>query len=107
MRESFRKITLVDGVFVANGSVFSASGGAATADLMWHLITEKHGEELSLAVSEHVKAVFELEVYAQGLKNGEKTQGCRPDKNQDRVVEVLVPVRSFSNRAQTFHVQKY
>ena len=88
MRESFPKITLANGVFVADGSVFSSSVGAATADLMWHLITEKHGEELSLALSGHAKAVFELEVYAQGLKNGEKTQGCRPDKDQARVVEV-------------------
>ncbi len=54
MREKYPQITIADGVFVADGPVLSASGGAATADLMLHLIAERHGEDLSLAVSEQM-----------------------------------------------------
>jgi len=52
--EEFPDVKLTRSVFVANAPIVSASGGSATADLMLHLIAEKHGEELSITVADQM-----------------------------------------------------
>ncbi|MDJ1015587.1 MAG: GlxA family transcriptional regulator [Paracoccaceae bacterium] len=54
LQEKFPEISLARTVFVADDPIPSASGGAAAADLMLHLIGQTHGEDLSLAVSEQM-----------------------------------------------------
>jgi transcriptional regulator GlxA family with amidase domain len=54
LREQFPDIIVSDSVFVSDGPVVSASGGAATGDLMLSLIAEEHGEDLALEVSEQM-----------------------------------------------------
>jgi transcriptional regulator GlxA family with amidase domain len=52
--EDFPDVDLVRSVFVADGPIVSASGGSATADLMLHLIAERHGEALSITVADQM-----------------------------------------------------
>lgn len=52
--ESFPEVNLVRSVFVADDKVISAAGGAATADLMLHLIKQRHGAELAFAVADQM-----------------------------------------------------
>ena len=54
LREEFPDIEVATTVFVADSPIISASGGAATADLMLHMIEQHHGEEISLAVAEQM-----------------------------------------------------
>lgn len=50
--EEFPEVTLVRNVFVADEKFITASGGTATADLMIHLIEQKHGRDLALEVAD-------------------------------------------------------
>jgi transcriptional regulator GlxA family with amidase domain len=52
--EAFPQVTLVRGVFVADETHITASGGTATADLMLHLIEHEHGYDLSVAVADQM-----------------------------------------------------
>lgn len=52
--EEFPDVNLVRNVFVASEKYVTASGGAATADLMLHLIGEDHGEDLAAAVADQM-----------------------------------------------------
>ncbi|MEM6464701.1 MAG: GlxA family transcriptional regulator [Pseudomonadota bacterium] len=49
--ESFPNIPLRKSVFVADQKIVTASGGAASADMMLHLIAQKHGSELAFEVA--------------------------------------------------------
>lgn len=51
--EEFPEVALVRNVFVA-GKVITASGGTAAADLMLHLIGERHGTALATAVADQM-----------------------------------------------------
>ena len=50
--EEFPDVSLVRNVFVSDEKYITASGGTATADLMIHLIEEKHGRDLALEVAD-------------------------------------------------------
>ncbi|MEL7466141.1 MAG: GlxA family transcriptional regulator [Pseudomonadota bacterium] len=52
--EKFPEVNLVRNVFVADERHMTASGGAATADLMLHLIAEDHGQDLSNDVADQL-----------------------------------------------------
>lgn len=52
--EEFPDVNLVRSVFVADEKFITASGGAATADLMLHLIERDHGYDLSVAVADQL-----------------------------------------------------
>lgn len=52
--EEFPEINLVRNVFVADEKFTTASGGTATADLMLHLIEQRHGYDLSVAVADQM-----------------------------------------------------
>ena len=52
--EEFPDVALCRSVFVAGERHITASGGTATADLMLHLIEERHGLELSIAVGDQM-----------------------------------------------------
>lgn len=52
--DTFPDVNLVRNVFVADETFVTASGGTATADLMLHLISESHGEDLALAVADQM-----------------------------------------------------
>lgn len=52
--EEFPDVALVRNVFVADERIVTASGGTATADLMLHLIEQKHGLDLSVAVADQM-----------------------------------------------------
>ena len=49
--ESFPNIPLRKSVFVADQKIITASGGAASADLMLHLICKQHGPDLAAEVA--------------------------------------------------------
>ncbi|MCP4316553.1 MAG: GlxA family transcriptional regulator [Hyphomicrobiales bacterium] len=49
--ESFPNVPLRKSVFVADQKIVTASGGAAAADLMLHLISIKHGSDLAIEVA--------------------------------------------------------
>lgn len=52
--EEFPDTELVRSVFVADQPIISASGGAATADLMLHLIATTHSADLATAVADQM-----------------------------------------------------
>lgn len=52
--EEFPLINLSKSVFVADEKIITASGGTATADLMLHLIGQKHGADLETAVADQM-----------------------------------------------------
>ena len=52
--EKFPDVDLQPSVFVTNAPIISASGGTATADLMLHLINQKHGDELATLVADQM-----------------------------------------------------
>lgn len=52
--EEFPLVNLSRSVFVADQPIITASGGTATADLMLHLIGQKHGEELATEVADQM-----------------------------------------------------
>ncbi|MCB0827142.1 MAG: helix-turn-helix domain-containing protein, partial [Armatimonadetes bacterium] len=52
--EEFPQVELVESLFVADGKYTTASGGAATTDLMLHLISQEHGRALSCAVADQM-----------------------------------------------------
>lgn len=52
--EQFPEVSLLRNVFVADEKYITASGGSATCDLMLHLIEEKHGYDLSVAVADQM-----------------------------------------------------
>ncbi len=52
--EEFPQVSLERGVFVADETFITASGGSATADLMLHLIERDHGYDLAVAVADQM-----------------------------------------------------
>ena len=52
--EEFPDVELSRNVFVADGSIPTASGGPAASDLMLHLIAEKHGIDLAAAIADQM-----------------------------------------------------
>ena len=52
--EEFPEVGLSRAVFVAEGPIITASGGTATADLMLHLISKCHGEDLAIEVADQM-----------------------------------------------------
>ena len=52
--EEFPKAHLSRSVFVADAPFITASGGTAAADLMLHLIAEKHGDDLATGVADQM-----------------------------------------------------
>lgn len=54
LQEQFPNVTLCPGVFVADAPVISASGGTANADLMLHLISQRHGDTLATKVADQM-----------------------------------------------------
>ena len=52
--EQFPEVNLLRNVFVADEKHITASGGSATSDLMLHLIEDKHGYDLSVAVADQM-----------------------------------------------------
>ncbi len=52
--EEFPEVNLVSNVFVADEPIITASGGTATADLMLHIISEKHGTDLATEVADQM-----------------------------------------------------
>jgi transcriptional regulator GlxA family with amidase domain len=52
--EAFPDVALVRNVFVADEKFVTAAGGTATADLMIHLIGERHGRSLASAVADQM-----------------------------------------------------
>ncbi len=52
--EMFPDVDLRPSVFVANAPIISASGGTATADLMLHLISQRHGDVLATSVADQM-----------------------------------------------------
>jgi transcriptional regulator GlxA family with amidase domain len=53
-RETFPEVELLRGVFSGGDPHMSAAGGAATADLMLHLIGQAHGQELAISVADQM-----------------------------------------------------
>lgn len=51
-RETFPDITVTDELFEIDRKRMTAAGGTAPLDMMLHLIVQKHGQDLALAVSE-------------------------------------------------------
>ena len=49
--ESFPNVPLRKSVFVADQKIITSSGGAASADMMLHLISSKHGSDLAVEVA--------------------------------------------------------
>lgn len=52
--EEFPDVHLVRNVFVADEKFVTASGGTATADLMLHLIAERHGADLAVEIADQM-----------------------------------------------------
>jgi transcriptional regulator GlxA family with amidase domain len=52
--ETFPNVNLTRSVFVADDTFITASGGTATADLMLHLIEQRHGTELATEVADQM-----------------------------------------------------
>ncbi|KEJ88296.1 GlxA family transcriptional regulator [Sulfitobacter donghicola] len=52
--EEFPQVGLSRSVFVPDAPVITASGGAATADLMLYLIRQKHGEDIATEVADQM-----------------------------------------------------
>ncbi len=52
--EKFPEVNLSRSVFVSDDPIITASGGAATADLMLHLIEARHGAELATDVADQM-----------------------------------------------------
>ncbi len=53
-RESFPEIEASEELFEIDGKRFTCSGGTAALDMMLHMISARHGQELALAVSEQL-----------------------------------------------------
>lgn len=52
--EAFPEVRLVRSVFVAHEKILTAAGGTAVADLMLHMIRQKHGDELTTLVADQM-----------------------------------------------------
>ncbi len=52
--EAFPTVVLRRSVFVAEGRIPTAAGGPAAADLMLHLVAERHGADLATAVADQM-----------------------------------------------------
>lgn len=52
--EEFPEVALQRSVFVTEAKYQTASGGAATADLLLHTIEQTHGEDLSIAIADQL-----------------------------------------------------
>jgi transcriptional regulator GlxA family with amidase domain len=52
--ERFPSVNLTKSVFVADEKFVTASGGAAVADLMLHMIAREHGKDLAAAVADQM-----------------------------------------------------
>lgn len=53
-REEFPEVVLSETVFVSDGPFATASGGAAAADLILHLIEKTHGEDLVIRIADQM-----------------------------------------------------
>ncbi|MCE6976911.1 GlxA family transcriptional regulator [Pseudomonas frederiksbergensis] len=52
MQEAFPRVTVSSSLFTLDRDRFTSSGGTAPMDMMLHLISRDHGDELSAAISE-------------------------------------------------------
>lgn len=96
--EEFPKVNLVRNVFVADPFHMTASGGTATADLMLHLIEQKHGYDLAVAVADQMvynavrDATAEQRVSLQsrsGMRNTHMAKAIQ--KMQDAIEDPISP----------------
>ncbi|MBE1289024.1 MAG: helix-turn-helix domain-containing protein [Rhodobacteraceae bacterium] len=53
-REAYPKVHLASGVYVRDGTVMTAAGGHASADLVLDLLRREHGQELATSVSDQM-----------------------------------------------------
>ena len=84
--EEFPDVRLQRSVFVADEPIVTASGGTATADLMLHLIEERHGADLATEVADQMvyntvrgaSAEQRISVQARhGMRNGHLAHAIR------------------------------
>ncbi len=84
--EKFPRVDLCKNVFVADEKIITASGGAASADLMLNLIERRHGAELAIAVADQMvytsarEATVEQRVSIQsryGMRNSHIVEAIR------------------------------
>jgi transcriptional regulator GlxA family with amidase domain len=96
--ESFPNVPLRKSVFVADQKIVTASGGAAAADMMLHLISRKHGPDLAVEVANQMvynsvrTETAEQKISFQsrhGMRNEKLAQAVR--LMQDNIEEPLPP----------------
>ena len=75
--EEFPEVNLVRNVFVADEKRVTASGGTATADLMLHLIEERHGADLAVAVADQMVYTAVREATAEQKVSLQSRNGIR------------------------------
>ena len=84
--EEFPNVELVPSVFVFDEKIITASGGTATADLMLHLISGTHGEDLANQIADQMvyntvrEASAEQKVSVQarhGMRNQRLTEAIK------------------------------
>ncbi|MEM9106497.1 MAG: GlxA family transcriptional regulator, partial [Pseudomonadota bacterium] len=78
--ESFPNVPLRKSVFVADQKIITASGGAASADLMLHLISTKHGSNLAIEVANQMVYNSVREESAEQKISFQSQHGMRNEK---------------------------
>ncbi|MEX3010785.1 GlxA family transcriptional regulator [Hoeflea sp. TYP-13] len=78
--ESFPGVPLRRSVFVADQKIITASGGAASADLMLHLISKKHGSDLAVEVANQMVYNSVRPETAEQKISFQSRQGMRNEK---------------------------
>ncbi len=86
--EEFPDVALVRSVFVADEPVVTASGGPATADLMLHMIAERHGDDLATAVADQMVYIAVREGSAEQRVSIQSRTGARNTKLA-KAVEIM------------------
>ncbi len=103
--EEFPDVSLLPNVFVADAPIVSASGGTATADLILHLITQTHGEDLSIAVADQMVYTAVRDDTAQQRVSIQSRAGGRSPRLSQAIkimrgaVEERMPVAEVARQA--------
>ena len=83
--EEFPQVNLCRNVFVADEKFITASGGTASADLMLHLIEQKHGADLAIAVADQMVYTSAREATVEQRSSIQSRYGMR----NSHVVEAI------------------
>lgn len=98
-QEIFPQVQVEKGVFVTDPETPTSAGGFASADLMLHLISQKHGVQLAAKVADQL-------VYAFGRVGAEKQGSLVASKNlalqraiqlMEDHLEFLIPMSEIAN----------